>query len=542
MTKFLRALHSKIVYAFSLFVAFGCLLGSQTATAQGNIPGFFDGLANPVSANIEQSALAIQRTCGELIQTGFVSPTGTSSGNELWRRCNELVATADSIWDADNNGLPGEGGSTSGRTLGYTADEDMLAAFQQVNGEETLSQSSLAQNGTYEQFSSLGARLGALRGASSASVTSVAANGTDFMYGSGGGAAADDSPFSPWGWFIRGTYTSGDRDPSDPNGFVGEENGFDFDQSGLTFGVDHSSGPSVWGIAISYTSYDLEMQTLGAAAGAGSTTARVNNSTIESDSTTAMVYFDYTSDSNVYFSALAGFGAQSFDLARSFIYVPTCTTCGANVVTQNRTLVGTPDGDSQASTLTFGRMIQRDSWVIDPHIGLTYDNVTIDRFAESDTGNGSGEGLPALQDISAMQLMFDEQDIKSFRATLGVQFSKNVNTSFGSVRPTFSVDWHHEFEDDPRELRVKYALEDSLINAAVVDPATHTNDFALGFDCTVSCFSLLSEAPDSDFFVVGAGVAASHRNGIQSFVMLEGLLGYDNLSTYALTIGLRGQF
>ncbi|MDX2413132.1 MAG: autotransporter outer membrane beta-barrel domain-containing protein [Woeseiaceae bacterium] len=540
MTKFLRALHSKIVYAFSLLVALGCLLGSQTAMAQGNIPGFFNGLADPVSANIEQSALAIQRTCGELIQTGFVSTTGTSGGNELWRRCNELVATADSIWDAKNGGLPGAGGSTSGRTLGYTADEDMLAAFQQVNGEETLSQSSLAQSGTYEQFSTIGARLTALRGASSASVTSVAANGTDFMYGSGGGAAADDAPFSPWGWFVRGTYASGDRDPSDPNGFIAAEDGFDFDQYGLTFGVDHSSGPSVWGIAVSYTSYDLEMQTLGAAAGAGSTTNRVNKSTIESDSTTAMVYFDYTSDSNVYFSVLAGFGGQSFDLARSFVYVPTCTTtCGADVVTQNRTLVGAPGGDSQAGTFSVGQMIQSGSWVIDPHLGLTFDNVSIDRFAESDTGNESGQGL---QDISAMNLAFDKQDIKSFRATLGVQISKNVNTSFGSVRPTFSVDYHHEFEDDPRELRVKYQLEDTLINAAVVDPATQTNDFAKGFNCTVSCFSLFSEAPDSDFFVVGAGVAASYRSGLQAFLMLEGLLGYDDLSTYALTIGLRGQF
>jgi outer membrane lipase/esterase len=240
----------------------------------------------------------------------------------------------------------------------------------------------------------------------------------------------------------------------------------------------------------------------------------------------------------VYFSALAGFGGQSFDLARSFIYVPTCNPCEADVVTQPRQLVGAPDGDSQASTLSLGRIIQRGSWVIDPHIGLTYDNVTIDRFTESDTGNESGQGI---QGVGAMNLAFDEQEIKSFRATLGVQFSKNVNTSFGSVRPTFSVDWHHEFEDDPRELRVKYALEDTLIDAAVVVPGA-TNDFALGFDCTVSCFSLFSEAPDSDFFVLGAGVAASHQNGIQSFLMLEGLLGYDNLSTYALTIGLRGQF
>ena len=528
MTTFLRALRMNIFSTVSLFVALGCILAPQAATAQ-PIPTFINGLELG-DTNIGRSAIAVQRTCKELIDTGFnADPSATTSGAELWRRCNELVATANSI----------NTGTQAGRTLGYTADEDLLAAFQQVNGEETMAQSSLAQNGTYEQFSSVGARLGALRGASSASVTSVAANGTDFMYGSGGGAAADDAPFGPWGWFIRGTYASGDRDPSDPNGFVGEENGFDFDQYGLTLGVDHTSGSRVWGVAVSYSSYDLDMQTLGAAAGAASNTDRVNDGTIESDSVTGTVYFDYTSDSDVYFSALGGFGGQSFDLARSFIYVPTCTTtCGTDVVTQRRTLVGAPDGDSQAATLSLGRMVQRGSWVIDPHIGVTYDNVTIDQFAESDTGNASGDGI---QGLDAMQLMFDEQEIKSLRATLGIQFSKNVNTSFGSVRPTFSVDWHHEFEDDPRELKVKYVLEDDLVGAPVVVPGQE-NTFALGFDCTVSCFSLFSEAPDSDFFVVGAGVAASYRSGLQAFLMLEGLVGYDDLSTYALTIGLRGQF
>jgi len=134
-----------------------------------------------------------------------------------------------------------------------------------------------------------------------------------------------------------------------------------------------------------------------------------------------------------------------------------------------------------------------------------------------------------------MQLAFDEQEIDSLRATIGIQFSDNINTSFGSVRPTFSFDWYHEFEDDPRVIKVKYALEDELAGQG-------QGAFTTGFDDCVSCFSLISEAPDSDFFVVGAGIPATYRSGFQAFLMFESLLDYENLDAYSVTLGLRGQF
>ena len=40
----------------------------------------------------------------------------------------------------------------------------------------------------------------------------------------------------------------------------------------------------------------------------------------------------------------------------------------------------------------------------------------------------------------------------------------------------------------------------------------------------------------------GLGLAASYRNGVQAFAMFESLLGYDNLDSYAITLGVRGQF
>lgn len=495
-----------------------CLLGASTVSAQ-PVQTFLNNLSDPLvfDSNLGRSARAVQATCGEIISLGENITGGTQPIHELWRRCNELVATAD-----DRNGgiigLP--------RTLGYSDDNELLAAFQQVNGEENQATATMASAASNDQFSGIAARLGALRGATSASISSVTANASDFMIGSGGGAAADDSglAFSPWGWFLRGTYATGDRDPSNPAEFSGEENGFDFDQYGLTFGIDHSSVNAVWGVAISYSSYELEMDNRSSANIATST---VSGGKIEADSVNGSFYFDYNGDNNVYFSVLSGYGSQSFDMARNFIYFSQ-NAADPTVNDQTRSLTASPDGDSIGASLALGRVFGSGSVAFDPHIGVTFDRTTIDRFAEVDSGNmGTG---PA-----AMQLAFDEQDIDSLRANLGFQISNNVNTSFGSVRPTFSADWYHEFEDDPRVLRVKYALEDELAGQG---------NFRSGFGAgnCVSCFDLRSEAPDSDYFVIGAGIAAAYRNGFQAFLMLESLLGYENLDAFSATIGLRGQF
>jgi outer membrane autotransporter protein len=516
---------TRLYSAFSLLLVAAALLGPPPASAQ-PIPAFLTrvGGSELMNSNLGLSAMAVQRTCGALIGLGFNDPSGSTPENELWRRCNELVATANELNMAPTGGLT--------RVLGYMDDDELLAAFQQVNGEEIQATADMAQNASNEQFSTIAARLGALRGATSASVTSVTANGADFMFGSGGGAAADaGAPFGPWGWFFRGTYTTGERDPSDPTSFLGQEDGFDFDQYGLTLGIDHMSGSSVWGVAVTYSSYEVEM--MNRSAGAGIQTQVVSEGEIEADSVNGTFFYDHSGQNDVYFSALAGYGAQSFDMVRNFIYFAD-NPGSPTVVDQTRAMIATPDGDTISASLTLGRAIYRGGFVIDPHISVTYDQITIDRFAELDSGNTNSANPGAIQD--GMQLAFDEQEIDSLRANIGIQFSDNINTSFGSVRPMFSFDWYHEFEDDPRAIKVKYALEDEL--AASMNPGPFTS----GFDGCVSCFSLTSEAPDSDFFVVGAGIASAFRNGFQAFLMFEGLLDYENLDAYSVTVGFRGQF
>jgi outer membrane autotransporter protein len=254
-------------------------------------------------------------------------------------------------------------------------------------------------------------------------------------------------------------------------------------------------------------------------------TDAVSGGKIKADSVDGSIFLDYSVQNGVYYSVITKFGSQSFDMERNFLYTSLNAT-DPTVVDQTRLLTASPDGDSFAAAATIGRAFQRGGLTIDPRLGVTFDRISIDSFAEVDGGNqGAGP--------NAMQLAFGEQKVDSLRTNLGVQISNNVNTSFGSVRPTASLDWYHEFEDDAREILVKYAIEDELAGRGAFTP---------GFQGCVSCFSLLSDAPDSDFFVLGAGVAAAFRGGLQGFVMFEGLLGYKNLNAYAMTAGLRGQF
>lgn len=462
-----------------------------------------------VNSNVGRAGIAINEIC---VNLGSASPTAESA--ELAGRCTELVTTSDAL---NGGSLPNQ--------LGYSNDDDLLAAFKQVNGEEAQAAASFSQNASYEQFSNVAARLGALRGTTSASVSSVAHNGTDIMFGSGGGAAAD-SPFGPWGWFVRGTYVTGDRDPSKTANFTGAENGFDFDQYGLTVGIDRMSGSTVWGIALGYTAYDIEMQS--AQVGRPNLNTAIEGGDIETDTYSGTFYFDFNSDSDVYFSVLAGYGSQTLDMTRNFIYAS--NTAGRD--DQTRILSGDPDGDSIAGSMTVGKMYTQGGWVFEPHLGISYDRLNVDSFSEVDSGNLTSSTAPIM---NAMQLAFDEQTIDSLRVNVGFQLNGNINTGFGSVRPLFSIDYYHEFENDPRKIRAKYAMEDVLADS-------DGGPFVSGFKGCLSCFDLISDAPDADFYVIGLGIAATYQGGVQAFLMFESLVDYDNLRSNALTLGLRGQF
>jgi hypothetical protein len=97
---------------------------------------------------------------------GPLQPAGPQ--RDLFERCNEMIATACEFNDPTN--------PSCGRSLELSDPDELLAALQQVWGEELHSNSSLTTRVTNGQFANIAGRMNALRlGAASGAVTLPAA-------------------------------------------------------------------------------------------------------------------------------------------------------------------------------------------------------------------------------------------------------------------------------------------------------------------------------------------------------------------------------
>jgi len=438
-----------------------------------------------------------------------------SPDKDITLRCNELVGTAAVFNDPATQGA---------RTLGYTDSNDLLAALQQVTGEEIVAQNTMTVRAANSQFSNIAARLGALRLAAAASGTSGPATAFNFDFNGmnvhsdvgsslgaffGGGAQIDEPvALKPAGFFVNGSYNTGDRDAS------ALEDGFDFDMLGLTAGFDYRFNTGVLGVSVGYDDFSSEFNP----------SALVSGGDIEASGMSASV-FGLKDFGNFFVDAIVTYGQLDYDIGRILQYAssnndPTCQ-CGS----QDRTLTSASDGDHTSVSVSAGWQWYQDEWLFQPTIGLSSRNYKIDGYTELDSDANGG-----------MELRFGDQDVDSLQSVLGLQVSRAIPRGFGVLRPWFGVEWYHEFEDDQNVLQAKYAQEDVL---AASNPA-------LGFSGSLanclSCFSISSDEPDTDFGVVGVGLSFVYPNFMQLLFYYEGLVGYENLTSNAFTVNLRGQF
>lgn len=465
-------------------------------------------------------AEAVQVICPKVVST-FGGISGAlnapdSAGKDLTLRCNELINTAGDLDDSLAN---------TPRSLGYTEDGQLLAALQQVSGEEITAQGSMTVQATNSQFSNISARMDALRlGAKGAGTTGVA-TGLNFEFNGvplasdshgwtgaplGGGASADAEAggLQRLGWFVNGSYNTGDRNASD------QENGFDFDSFSVTGGIDYRFDWGVIGASLGYDDFASDFDESSLVAG-GDTNA---------DGISGSVFGIYEYG-DFFIDAIATVGQLDYDAQRVMRYDSFNTNPNCQCSSQNRNLDSSTDADHYTISIDAGWQKYVNEWSIQPSVGVSYRSLEINGYTERDTSPNGGMGL-----------RFGDQDIDSVRSIVGLQVSRAINQSFGVLRPTLSVDWYHEFEDEQTDIDAKYAEEDFF---AVTNPG-------LGFsqsltDC-LSCFTILSDRPDEDYGVIGAGVAFVFPNFLQLMVYYEGLVGYEDLSSNAFTISLRGQF
>jgi outer membrane autotransporter protein len=219
-------------------------------------------------------------------------------------------------------------------------------------------------------------------------------------------------------------------------------------------------------------------------------------------------------------SGIATYGSLESDVSRRVVYdsinAGCSPSCGAV-----RTMTGSPDGSYVALGLSVGYEINLGSWDLTPSVSGNYRDVDIDGYSENDLAGGG------------LALRYDDQSIKSTRSIVAVALSRPISRSFGVLMPAVRAEWHHEFENDPRAIRAKYVLEDSLV-AGASSPKN--------FTCAISCFTMLTDQVDADFGVASIGLSAVFPRRLQAYIVYEALLGTSNLSGNSLAAGLRGQF
>jgi uncharacterized protein with beta-barrel porin domain len=505
----------KIIKSLALLLIGAVGQFSVTAHAQNSLIIFVESNPNATALHNEV-ANAVAAICPNL--GGFGLPPGAQ--RDLFLRCNEMIATACDLNDLRDpaTGLPLP---CPGRTLGIS-DDELLAALQQIWGEELHANSTVTTRVTNGQFSNIAGRMNALRlgGASAALGGRVASIAPDSdpargspgyaevsldSRGLSGGGAAGEAAGSRVGWFLEGSFNTGDRDQT------ANENGFDFDATSFTLGLDYLFDAGVIGVSVGIDNYEAEFDN----------SLLVAGGKVEVEGTSGSIFGAWFGD-GFYLDGLLTIGQLDSDMSRRLVYSSTDTCLPPNACpAQNRVLTGETDGDYLAAGATFGFEAVRGNWDITTSLSVAYRDIDIDGFDEVDSTNGG------------MALRYDKQTIKSLRSILGIAFTGNFSRDFGVLSPHFRAEWHHEFEDDPVQLAAKYIIEDNL---GTVPPGDFTGSACL------SCARFNSDAIDTDFGLLGIGVSAVFSRRIQIYAMYDALIGVDNLTSNSLSLGLRGQF
>jgi uncharacterized protein YhjY with autotransporter beta-barrel domain len=330
----------------------------------------------------------------------------------------------------------------------------------------------------------------------------------------GSGSAPLGQPANPWGIFVQGSYNSGHHNAT------ANEDPFHFHASSVTAGADYNFGTAVVGASVGYDDYDASFRTQGALYGGGS--ARV-------EGTSGSLYGGWFGD-NWTVNGIATYGHLTTSLTRLVNYTVTFPVgvdpqgdlpatkdnCVAGLcsVSTNRTLRGSPSGDSVAVGATVGYQYTSDAWNLLPSLSLNYRHAKFDSFAETDPVAPTTDGLP---------LAFGDQTVQSLRAIVGIDLSRAVSVPFGVVTPLARVEWDHEFKTGARAINVHYV-----------------NDPTAGTTC-LSCVNLPTDSAPANYGIGGLGLSVALAHRIQAFVYDEMLFGFANYRSNSITLGVRVQ-
>ena len=430
------------------------------------------GLATLPNLTPEQQSVAVvlDNACPALAELSTLSPQQA----DLLARCQEIAAAA---------GI--NGGATA------TALEELLSDSAQV-------QSATAAVAISAQVQNVNSRLVTLRSGSG----SPASNGLTFT-GPGGmiqlgslmsalsgdvDKPKDPAGFSRWGFFATGNIGRGEADATRASP------AYDYDINGITVGVDYRQRDNmVLGAALGYSRQDTDLDD--------------SQGSVAMSGWSVSGYSTYSFKELWYLDGVLTFGRNQFELTRRIAY--TLPTPGGGSTSINQVATGRPDGDLFSAALTFGGDFHKDAWAFSPYGQVVYSRMGFDAYEESlRAGPGSGLGLAV-----------ESRDITALTGILGARVMLNHSADWGVFTPTASLEWNHEFKDDPE-----------AISARLIYDPTHT------------LFNISGERMDSDYLRLGIGMSLVLTRGRSGFFLFQHMVARDGQSQDDLSLGIRVEF
>ena len=463
------------------------------------------------SETLVNAGNAIQGTCRSLVTAaggGTLPNVGSLSAprQDLVFRCQEMVQTFV---------------APQANSYGYSSTgSDGLNAVRQFTGEEASNQRRLGSDANDLQVANVGARMDAIRRGARMMSSGIALNTNEVRHdgaggsidpgfaANGGGAGDGGDSDTGWAWFGSFNYGYADRDLS-PN-----ESEYDSDIYGGTLGIDYAlANGVVIGVATSYLNLTSDFST----SGSENLTSPTNGGNTDGDGYSASGYALF--NTGMYFmSAVASYGSADYDLERRAYFLPGPGAAGrptAPGFVIDRTYRADTESDQISGEVTFGgTILDEGPYSVDAYVKLDYLSMHIDGYTETETDNSDPAATPGLA------LKYEDQDIDSSQAGIGLTLRRSFNTGFGVVVPYIGGELLHAWGDSEV---VKYSYAFALSGS---DPS----------------FASVTDDPDSAYGVATVGLSTQFARNLSVFVQYEGLIGLSNTTAGMGTIGIRGTF
>jgi outer membrane autotransporter protein len=275
---------------------------------------------------------------------------------------------------------------------------------------------------------------------------------------------------------------------------IDARNGF-FAQFSASFTEDHlqqMDGDS-YGLTLGVDQQLSESFTFGIMGGIGKADSSGSGIEIDTDSLFAGIYGNWLS------------GDTFIDGYFSIGFHDTETTRKEN---SGAVLSSSPNSNQYTASLTFGKVLEYESFLITPTIGFTYDQFKTGDYTES-VITQSSNGVPS----SASQV-FENSDY-SLLSSMGLKIAHFHYQPEGNVLiPELRASWEHDFDDDPTSQKVRML--------------SHNEPYTID-----------GRREDTDYGFIGTGITSLNQNGRTVYLHYDYMIGKSDFDAHFLNLGFR---